>query len=169
MRREHSALLALPLTLASCMAPSASTTTLSSARAAQIVDSVRTFADGVARGVSRDGPAAWRGFFADTSAFFMASEGHLVFPSSDSASRGIDGLRRVIAHIELRWTDTVRVDPVAPGFALMGAPWHEVQVNATGHRIEEEGYFTGLVEHRPSGWQFRDAHWSVAASPMRAP
>ena len=68
---------------------------------------VRTFAQGVARGVSERGPAAWRDSFADTSSFFMASEGRLVFPSGDSATRGIEGLKRVIglamAAASYRW------------------------------------------------------------------
>src|SRR5260370_16190002 len=69
------------------------------AHAVALSDSVRAFAGTVAHGVSRDGPAAWRGFFEDSPAFFMASEGHLVFPTSDAATRAIEGLARRIAHI----------------------------------------------------------------------
>jgi hypothetical protein len=144
------------LALSACASPRTPST-------AATTDSVRTFAEAVARGVSERGPAAWRDYFADTSAFFMASEGLLVFPSGDSATRGIESLQRVTARIELSWGDTVRVDVLAPGLAMMAASYHEVRVDRGGHRIEERGFFTGLSEHRPGGWRFRDAHWSVLA------
>ena len=63
-----------------------------------------------------------QGHFATGPAFFMASEGRVVFPTSDAATRGIEELRRVIRHIELRWEDSVRVDPLAPGLAVLAAP-----------------------------------------------
>jgi uncharacterized protein (TIGR02246 family) len=126
-----------------------------------LADSVRAFMETVAREVTRDGPAAWRRQFADDAAFFMASEGRLVFPSAEAARRGIDELVRVIAHIELRWGDSVRVDAVAPGLAVVAAPYTEVRSDTAGRRVDEAGYFTGLAEHRPEGWRFRDAHWSV--------
>jgi hypothetical protein len=53
------------LALGACAAPQTPSTTATA-------DSVRTFAESVARGVSERGPAAWRDYFADTSAFFMA-------------------------------------------------------------------------------------------------
>jgi len=149
--------------------PTPSGIALTGPQAAAIADSVRAFAASVARGVSDQGPAAWRGYFADTAAFFMASEGRLVFPTSESATRGIEQLGRVISHIELQWGDSMRVDPLAPGLAVLGATYHEVRVDQAGHRIEENGYFTGLAQHRAAGWQFRDAHWSVLAPPPKIP
>ena len=148
--------IALALALSACAAPPTPSTTATA-------DSVRTFADRVARGVSERGPAAWRDYFADTSAFFMASEGQMVFPSGDSAARGIEALKQVIARIELRWGDSVRVDALAPGLAMMAASYQEIRVDQAGHRIEERGFFTGLAEHRAGRWRFRDAHWSVLA------
>ena len=134
-----------------------------------LADSVRAFLETVAREVTRDGPAAWRRQFADDAAFFMASEGRLVFPSAEAARRGIDELVRMIAHIELRWGggggDSVRVDAIAPGLAVVAAPYTEVRVDTAGHRMNETGFFTGLAEHRPEGWRFRDAHWSVVGPP----
>lgn len=161
-----------PLALVACQVHraepgGAGRSVLDAARVAAITDSVRVFADSVARGVTRRGPAAWRDYFADTPAFFMAAEGRLVFPTSDSATRGIQGLTRVIAHIELRWGDSLRVDVLGPGLAVVAMPWHEVQVDRAGHRVEEAGFFTGLVEHGGAGWQFRDAHWSVAVERSR--
>jgi hypothetical protein len=145
--------------------PTPEASSLTPAHAAALVDSVRAFAVAVARDVTREGPAAWQGHFARSPAFFMAAEGRVVFPTSDAATRGIEELRRVIRHIELRWEDSVRVDPLAPGLAALAAPYHEVRVDTAGKRVEEAGYFTGLVEHGADGWQLRDAHWSVAGAP----
>ncbi len=142
---------------------------LDAAHAVALTDSVRAFVGTVARGVSRDGPAAWRGYFEDSPAFFMASEGQLVFPTSDSATRAIRGLAQRIASIELRWGEGLRVDPLGPGLAVVAAPYTEVQVDKAGRRVEEAGFFTGIAEHRGVGWQFRDAHWSVAGPPSRVP
>jgi hypothetical protein len=161
MRMPRWAAVVAALAVSGCAPRPPATTVLTGPQAAAIADSVGAFADSVARGVTRDGPGAWRRYFADTAAFFMASEGQLVFPNSDSATRGIAGLPQFIAHLELRWNGGVRVDALAPGLAMMAAPYHEVRVDPAGHRVEESGYFTGLVEHRPGGWQFRDAHWSV--------
>jgi len=137
--------------------------------AAAIEDSVRAFAQGVALGVTAKGPAAWRAYFADEPAFFMASEGRLAFSNSDAARRAIEGLTHTIAHIELRWGAGLRVDPLAPGLALLAAPYHETRVDAQRRQVEEDGFFTGLVEHRAEGWQFRDAHWSVVTLPAAVP
>lgn len=137
--------------------------------AAAIRDSVRAFAVTVAQGISARGPSAWRGYFADDSAFFMASEGHLVFANSDAATRGIEGLTRMIAHVELHWSDPIRVDALAPGFAVLGMNYHETRVDSAGRRIDESGYFTGVAEHRGSTWQLRDAHWSVLTPPEAVP
>lgn len=130
-----------------------------------LTDSVGAFMEAVARDVTRDGPAAWRRHFADDAAFFMASEGRLIFPSGEAARRGIDELVRVIAHIELRWGADVRVDPLAAGLAVVAASYTEARVDRAGRRVDEAGYFTGLAEHRPEGWRFRDAHWSVVGPP----
>jgi hypothetical protein len=123
----------------------------------------------VAHDVSQRGPAAWRAYFADGPTFFMAAEGRLVFPSSDSATRGIESLTHILSRIELRWGDPLRIDPLGPGLATVGGQYHEVQVDMHGRRMEEEGFFTGVAEHGRSGWQFRDAHWSVLALPPAVP
>jgi ketosteroid isomerase-like protein len=135
------------------------------ASSAGVADSVRAFMETVAREVTRDGPAAWRRQFADDAAFFMAAEGRLVFPSAEAAANGIEELTRVIAHIELRWGNDVRVDPLGPGLAMVGASYTEVRADTARHRVEEAGFFTGLAEHRAAGWRLRDAHWSVVGPP----
>jgi hypothetical protein len=132
-------------------------------------DSVRGFAASLAHDVTTQGPSAWGAYFADDPAFFMADEGRLVFPNHDAAARAIATLTQTITRIELRWGDTVRVDPLAPGFAVLAAPYHETQVDRRGRRVEENGFFTGIVEHTASGWQVRDAHWSVIGPPPAVP
>ena len=135
-------------------------------RAATIEADLRAFALAVARDVTRDGPSAWRRYFADSPAFFMAAQGHLVFANSDSATQAIQELARTIKHIELRWGDGLRIDPVTPGLGVLAMPYDEVRVDAAGHRVEENGFFTGLVEHRDGRWRLRNAHWSVASPPL---
>jgi hypothetical protein len=162
----------LPVVAAVCSSacnrdrPVPEVSSLTPAHTAALVDSVRAFALAVARDVTREGPGAWRGHFAKSPAFFMAAEGRVVFPTSDAATRGIQELGQVIRHIELRWGDSVRVDPLAPGLAVLAAPYYEVRVDTAGKRVEETGYFTGLAEHAVDGWQLRDAHWSVVSPPL---
>ena len=151
------------LLLAACASPRAAISD------AATVDRVRAFMATVARGITAKGPAAWRGFFVDDSTFFMASEGRLVFPSSDAATRAIEQLQHVITHIELTWGDTIRIDPLAPDLAVIGAPYHEVRVDRDGHHVEERGYFTGVAQRRAGGWRLRDAHWSVETPPAAVP
>jgi len=129
---------------------------------AAVEHAVRAYAQAVARDITQNGPAAWRRHFADSPSFFMASEGRLVFPNSASATAAIQELARTMKSIELRWGDDLRVDPLTPDLAVVAASWHEVQVSTDGRRVEENGFFTGIVEHRDGRWQFRNAHWSVA-------
>ena len=172
MHRVSWAPLVAVLSIVGCrprQAPTTAGALLDLGHATAIADSVRAFAQEVALGVTAKGPAAWRAYFADEPAFFMASEGRLAFPNSDAATRAIEGLTHTIAHIELRWGAGLRVDPLAPGLALLAAPYHETRVDLQGHQVEEDGFFTGLVEHRAEGWQLRDAHWSVVALPSAVP
>ena len=142
---------------------------LTKARTAEIEKGVRAFARNVAHDVTEQGPAAWRKHFADDPAFFMASEGRLVFANGAAARAAIPELSRTIKKIELTWGDDLRVDPLAPNLAVIASPWHETRVNADGQRVEDNGYFTGVVEYRSGRWQFRNAHWFAAApaSPVR--
>ncbi|HVT40164.1 MAG TPA: hypothetical protein VHE78_14080 [Gemmatimonadaceae bacterium] len=176
MRNWHLVWAATAIVLASCdvqprppAARGERASGLDPARAAAIDDSVRDFAASVARGITQEGPGAWRGFLLDDAAFFMASEGRIVFPNGDAAARAIPGLVRAIAHIELRWGDGLRVDALAPGLAMLAAPYYELRVDTAGRRVEEIGFFTGLAEHRAVGWRLRDAHWSLLAPAPHVP
>jgi hypothetical protein len=142
---------------------------LSPERRAAVEDGVRAFVRSVAHDVTEEGPAAWHKFFADDPSFFMADEGHLVFPDSQSANQAIQNLTRTIKSINLRWGDDVRIDPLTPTLAMVAAPYTEVRIDPEGHQVTEIGYFTGLAEYRSGRWQFRNAHWSVAAPSSTVP
>ena len=142
---------------------------LTAEQAAATMNSVRAFARTVSYELTRRGPAAWRDYFAETPAFFMAAEGHLVFANTDAATRGIHELSGSIAHMELSWGEPLLIDPLTPTIAMLAAPYHEIRVDNAGHRAEENGYFTGLAELGPAGWRFRNAHWSVVSSPPAVP
>lgn len=59
---------------------------MTSAQKHAIEDSVRRFVLDVAHDVSQEGPTAWRRHFADSPSFFMAVNGNLAFPNSESAT-----------------------------------------------------------------------------------
>jgi hypothetical protein len=138
---------------------------LTPARATAVEDGVRSFMGTVAHDVTQDGPTAWRRHFSDSPAFFMASEGRLAFPNSAAAMAGIQDFARTIKQMELRWGDDLRVDPLAPDLAVVAVQYHEIRVDTVGRRVDENGFFTGTAEYRNGRWQFRNAHWSVAAPP----
>jgi len=172
MRTLHRALLLTTLICTLSAAPqpaSAQSPPLSPARAAAVEDAVRAFTRTVAHDVTEEGPTAWRKHFADIPAFFMAVDGKLAFPSGAAMIAAIPDVARAIKHIELRWGDDLRVDPLTADLAVVGTSWHEVVTDAEGKRMETSGYFSGTVEHRDGRWQFRNAHWSSAVPPPPAP
>jgi hypothetical protein len=127
---------------------------------AAATDSVRAFMRTVAHDVTRDGPTAWLKFFDDSPAFFMAVNGAMAFPDPSAARNGTQKFADTNRSVELKWGDDLRVDPLAPGLAVVGATWHEVQVDKSGRRTAEGGYFTAVLERKQGRWRFRDAHWS---------
>jgi hypothetical protein len=123
---------------------------------------VRSFMADVAQGVTAIGPTAWQKFFVDDPAFFMASEGQLYFPNGQPMGQWVEGITHFIKTVNLQWGGAVRIDPLTPALAMVGAPYVEVRTDPQGQQTTERGYFTGLAEYRSGRWQFRDAHWSVA-------
>jgi hypothetical protein len=165
MRTAHRNLFLVILILVVFTAPqilSAQSHSFSPERAAKVERGVRTFMQTAAHDVTQEGPSAWRKHFADTPAFFMAVNGQLAFANSADVSAKLPDVARAIKHIELRWGDDLRVDPLTEEFAVVATSWHEVITNGEGKREESSGYFTGTVEFRDGRWQFRNAHWSVA-------
>lgn len=166
MRGRLCALLCMVL---SCLALSLSCAgcnrSLTRSNAAAIQSDVRAFAQTVAHDVTEQGPMAWSKHFADQPAFFMAVNGQMAFPSGAAAQAALPKVAQAYRHIDLQWGDDLRVDVLSPVFAVVAAPYREVQVNAGGQRVEDKGFFTGLAEYRDGHWQFRDAHWSSATPP----
>lgn len=123
------------------------------------------FMNGVAVGVSRDGPIAWKRYFAAEPDFYMISEGRLVFDGGDNAHKSIDDLTRTVERIELRWGEPIRVDPVTSTRVLISAAYYERIVMRSGTTTDEQGWMTGLAEPGPEGWRFLNLHWSVVPDP----
>lgn len=162
----HLALLLL-LPLAGCN--SQRDLSFSGDRAAAVERDVRAYAATIARDVNQQGPSAWRRHLADSPAFFMASEGRLVFPNSDTAKAAVQELERTIKHIELTWGNDLRVDPLTPQLAIIAASYHEIRVDAAGSSVDETGFFTATAENKNGRWQLRNAHWSVMTPPSAVP
>ena len=138
---------------------------LTPSEAAAVVERLRTFTATVAHDITQKGPLAWGKFFEDSPAFFMAVNGQMAFPSGKAAQSGIQNVALALKHVELKWGDDLRIDPLTPELAVVAAPWHEIQIDSAGHRVEESGFFTGLAELRDGRWQFRNVHWSSPVSP----
>jgi hypothetical protein len=141
---------------------------LTAGSAAAVEAGVRDFMRRVAHDVTQDGPSAWSKYFANSPAFFMAVNGKIAFASGADAIAGLPQVAKALKQIDLKWDD-LRVDPLAPDLAMVAAPYHEVQLWADGRRVEDSGYFTGVVQSRDGRWQFRNCHWSepVPPSPTR--
>ena len=146
----------------------ASTESLTSARAAAVEQGVRTFMATVAHEVTQEGPLAWSEHFESGPSFFMAVNGQMAFPSGAAANEGIQNVALTLKHIDLKWGDDLRVDPLTPELAVVATPWHEIKTYAAGQTTEDGGFFTGVVEYRDRRWQFRDAHWSSPVAPPPA-
>jgi hypothetical protein len=158
MPRSFSILLVSLVLLFSCRSKDSSA--LSDSQYSLVQDSVRQMAGQIAVDVSRDGPIAWLRHFADTSGFFMASDGQLMFPSYDSASIFVSTkLIKMISKIELSWVD-VRIDPLSTKLAVIGASFKEMITDSAGHQQPFSGYFTAVAQQTSQGWQLRNAHWS---------
>ncbi len=136
--------------------------------AASETESVRTFMRAVAHDVTKVGPNAWLKYFDKSPAFFMVVNGTMPFPNGVAAQEGTRKFAEKNRRIELQWGNDLRVDPLAPGLAVVAASWHEVQIDTAGHRVEQAGYLTAVAEKRDGRWLFRDMHWSQPAASAAA-
>jgi hypothetical protein len=124
-------------------------------------DSVRQLMAQIAEDVSRNGPIVWLKYFMDSSAFFMVSDGQLVFPSYDSAFQFVKTkLIRVMIDIQLSWKD-IRIDPLTQDLAIIAASFNERITDSSHHQMNSRGYFTALAQQTHLGWKLRDANWSL--------
>ena len=111
--------------------------------------------------LSVKGPIAWLDYFEDNPGFFMAVEGGLAFKDYQSANRYIrDTLVKTFRQISLQW-DHLRIDPLTPNLASIGAGFHEEIIDSSGRKLSQGGYFSALAEKTFRGWQFRNVHWSM--------
>jgi hypothetical protein len=149
-------------------AGSAELQSLTSASAAAIDESARTFMHTVAHDVTQEGPLAWLKFFNTGPEFFMAVNGQLAFPNAAAAKEGTQNFARTINRIDLTWGDDLRVLAPRRCDDREFSSERIIQVDKAGHRIEEAGYFAGVAEYRDGRWRFRDAHWSAPISPPPA-
>lgn len=145
---------------------------LTPAQRAAVEEGVRRFTASVAHDVTQEGPMAWRKHFADRPEFFMAVNGQLAFPSGQAAAQAIPEVARQYKHIELRWGDDLRLDALTENLCVVAASYTEIielQPGIKGPDGTQRGYFTGVAEKRNGQWQFRNAHWSSAPEPAKAP
>lgn len=157
--------LSLAVMLAVCISGAAGASHSRSVDASASVDqAVRAFMKTVSDSVTLGGPMAWIKYFEASPAFFMAVNGQMAFPNPAAAQEGTRKFAQTIRHIELKWGEDLRVDPLTNEFAVVAVSWREIQVDTSGHSVTETGYFTGLAEYREGRWQFRDAHWSSPVS-----
>jgi hypothetical protein len=159
--------LLLAITVAACLPSGAGAShshSVTSNGAASVDQAVRAFMQTVCDSVTQDGPMAWIRYFDASPAFFMAVNGQMAFPSTAAAQEGTRKFAQTIRHIELKWGDDLRVDPLTNEFAVVAVSWREIQIDTAGHSVIETGYFTGLAEYREGRWQFRDVHWSSPVS-----
>jgi hypothetical protein len=124
-----------------------------------VQEGVHRMTDAVVRDLHNNGPVAWLRYFSHLQAFFMASNGQLVFPNYDSAAAFVHEFAKQIVRVDLIWNDK-HVDSLAPHLAVLAASYHEILTSATGVQDTSSGYFTGVVEYTSTSWKFRNAHWS---------
>jgi hypothetical protein len=146
-----------------CVVSTAQVEGLMPADRSAVGQSVRGFMASVAQAVTQEGPTAWSKEFEGGANFFMVVNGKVAFPTGEAAAQAIPGVARAIPHIDLKWGDDLRIDPLTADLAIVGSSYQEIQVKSQAQTVTENGYFTGVVERRNGKWQFRDAHWSEAA------
>lgn len=155
----RSLLIAALLVGAACAAPQPG---LTSEHAAAMRDSVTTFMAEVAAGVSAGSSPAWLDHFEASPEFLMASDGRVAFASHEEAVKAVTAMARGFRGIDLAW-GTVRVDPIAPGIAHVGADYREAITDTAGAVVRFGGYLTAVARHGADGWRLMTLHWS---SPM---
>lgn len=99
-----------------------------------VTRAVQEFMAAVAKDVSAEGPHAWHKYLSQENAFFMASNGQLVFESGEAAEQGIRALEQRIDHISLQWGQNFHIDPLSDTLAQVGVPFHETLVEKRGNK-----------------------------------
>jgi hypothetical protein len=129
-----------------------------------VTDSVRQMTIKLTNDLAQSGPAAWLNYFDRGPDFFMSSDGQLVFKDYPAARVFIENnLVKSIRKINLQF-DSLRIDPLSPQFASVGAGFHENLTDSSGKIISVDGYVTALAVSTGEGWKIRNLHWSLIHS-----
>jgi hypothetical protein len=166
LRFAGTALLFASIGLTGCHVDTFGENSLTAAQQQAVTTEVRAFMNEVAQDVTQNGVTAWRKYFEDSPAFFMAVNGALVFPDSQSFTQAIPNLASTFKRIDLKWDGDARVDPLRIDLATVASSYHEKLTGADDQIMPSDGFFTALAEKRGGQWQFRNVHWSV---PVPAP
>jgi hypothetical protein len=107
-------------------------------------------------------PGKWMNYFEDTSLFYMASEGKLVFQSYNAAQKFItDTLVHYISTVNLIWKN-IHADSIAENTVAINTAYHEDLTAESGNIMHEDGYCTAIADNTNAGWKFRNLHWSIS-------
>src|ERR1700730_888683 len=107
--------LLLAVTLAACILCAAGAShphSVTPDGASSVDQAVGGFTQPVSHSVTQYGPTAWIKYFDASPAFFMAVNGQMAFPNAAAAQEGTRTFAQTIRHIELKWGDDVRLDPL---------------------------------------------------------
>ena len=102
---------------------------LTPAGAVAVREGVRAFMQRVAVDVTQDGPLAWCKYLDTSPVFFMAVNGQMAFPNGAAAQEGTQKFAQTINHIQLKWGDDLRVDPLLQ--SLPSLQFHGAKSNWT--------------------------------------
>jgi len=118
--------------------------------------------DSVRNDIGWNGPIKWIKYFEDTSAFYMASEGKLVFSDYNAAKKFItDTLVHKVSGIVLDWQN-INIDSICENTVAINTYYHEDLMIINDSAIHEMGYCTAIADRTNTGWKFRTLHWSVS-------
>lgn len=127
---------------------------------AAIKDSVTRMMAQISANVTKDGPTQWLAYFEDDPGFFMASDGAVKFGDYRSATTYTrDTLPQIMSRISLSWRH-LHVDPLATGFAAIGADFSEDIRLTSGHLISDSGFFTAIAHFDGTTWKLRNLNWA---------
>jgi len=148
------------LTLFASSCSNHTTASLTTDQAATVKQGAQEMMDSISHDITTKGPMAWLQYFANSPDFSMASDGRLEFQNYDSAQYFISHVLVKMKKINLHWSN-IRIDPLTNTLASVGSDFHEDITTSDQKTTPYDGYFTGIAECSPKGWQLRNAHWSV--------
>jgi hypothetical protein len=91
----------------------------------------------------------------------MASDGAVKFSDFPSATTYIrDTLPHIMSRISLTWSH-LRVDPLDPEFASIGADFSEDITLANGQAMSITGFFSAVAHFDGTSWKLRNLSWAT--------